>query len=514
MNDTAVLKDKKYQQSDHCALDYEVVVIGAGISGVGAAIQLKKHGYDSFLLLEAANDLGGTWRDNIYPGVAVDIPSVSYSYSFESNYRWSGLFAPGAEVLEYIRHCARKYKITDKIRYNSTVEKIVFCKGNNNWTLFLLDGTTLVSRFIISATGVLCQPSTPNIPGLASFKGKMMHTARWDAEYDVSNKKVGIIGTGASAVQIVPSIAPDVEHLTVFQRTPIWIGPRSDLKYIYKHNKVPGPSNSKRHGIKQRRWRMVMESYLEVMTYVMLNYDKLGFIVKKAQQEQKEFIESEVHDPVTQKKLVPDYPLGCKRPGFSSEYLKTYNRKNVALVTENIKCITENGILTSDGVEHALDTLILSTGFKPNEKGNSPSFEVVGLDDVELSQYWYDNRYQSYRSVSVPGFPNFFLTAGPHSGGLNWFAMLEAHLVFIMRCLNKAKQKNSNYVEVKQEAHDKYYKLMRKKWGKSVLNGSACESSNTYYYDKDGEPSLVAPFTPMHRWFAVRLSTLGAYKFE
>lgn len=490
-------------------LDYEVVIVGAGISGIGAGIFLQKANFKSFVLLESEDELGGTWRDNTYPGVAVDIPSVSYCYSFEPHYRWSRTFALGAEIQEYVQQCASKYGIREKIQFNSKVSKIVFDTHSSTWKTYLTDGRQLVSRYVIAATGILNQPKYPEIDGIDSFKGKMMHSARWQHSYDLSNKKVAVIGTGASAVQIVPNIAGKVAHMTVFQRTPIWVGPRNDnLISAERHDLL------ERFPMLNRLTRFASESALEAVTFVITHYQRVGFIANRAENFQRNYIKHKVKDASLHDKLTPQYGLGCKRPAFSSDYLSTFNRDNVQLVTEGIDSITEAGVKTCDGVEHKVDAIILATGFKTMEKGNSPSFEVYGLNGIELGEEWDEHRYQAYRSVSVPNFPNFFLTFGPYGGGLNWFAMLEANLTYVVRCLKEARRKRTSYLEVKQSAHERYFEKMLKKGKATVFTKASCVHANSYYFDKHGDVSLPAPYTPMWRWFGVRFTSLRSYRFK
>lgn len=490
-------------------LDYEIVIVGAGISGIGAGIFLQKANFNSFVLLESEEELGGTWRDNTYPGVAVDIPSLSYCYSFEPYYKWSRAFAPGAEIQEYVQHCARKYGIREKIQFNSKVSKIEFDENKSAWTTYLKDGRQLKSRYVIAATGILNQPKYPEINGIDQFKGKMMHSARWDHHYDLTNKKVAIIGTGASAVQIVPSIADQVAHLSVFQRTPIWVGPKRD--YLISEERQHRLENNL---LLNRLARFTSEATLEAMTFVITNYQQVGFIAEHAENLQRNFIKHKVKDSILQDKLTPQYGFGCKRPAISNDYFKTFNRGNVALITERIDSITETGIKTCDGVEYELDAIILATGFKTMEKGNSPSFAVYGLDGIELSEEWDEGRYQAYRSISVPDFPNFFLTFGPYGGGLNWFAMLEANLTYVVRCLKEARRKQANYLEVKRNANDRYFQKMLKKGKTTVFTKANCAHANSYYFDKHGDVSLPAPYTPMWRWFGVRFSSLRSYQFK
>ncbi len=485
------------------------VIVGAGISGIGTAIELKKRKIENFTVLEQAQELGGTWRDNHYPGVAVDIPAPNYSFSFAQNPGWSRLFAPGAEIQSYVQSVAERFGIKEHIRYGRSVESISFIEGEKHWQVNVKGGEKFLCKYVISATGILNQPKYPDIPGIDTFKGKMMHTARWDDSYDLKGKKVCIIGTGASAIQVVPAIAPEVKHLSVFQRTPIWVLPKNDREF-----------NSVIQGVLKyvpfSKWtlRFFINLGLEVGTYVTVNYQKLGLSKDGLEKNLARYIDSQVNDPEIAKKLKPNYGFGCKRPSISNTYLKTFNRDNVLLVTEGIEKITETGITTRDGVHHEFDLIILGTGFKVMEEGNAPSFKVWGRNKVELGQFWKENRYQAFNSVSVPGFPNLFLTFGPYSGGLNWFSMLEGNLRFIMRCIDKADHSKSSTVEVKQLAHEKYFKEMIRRSNNTVFKNNSCALSNSYYIDEHGDASAAAPFIPMWRWFRFRFMSLDAYKFS
>lgn len=490
-------------------VDSEIIIVGAGISGVGMGIELKKYHLHSFTILESSGSLGGTWRDNTYPGVAVDIPSLSYSFSYEPNPNWSRLFAPGQEILQYLKHCAEKYGILQHIRYNSNVKKIVFDGRRHIWDVYLDNGERLRARYVVSATGILNQPIIPDIEGLSSFKGKMTHTARWDHDNDLTGQRVGIIGTGASAVQIVPSIASKVKHLDVFQRTPIWVSPKFD----YKFNQIT-KTLFKRVPFLYKIASYAAESFNELATFALVNFNKWPGMIAKGEDFNLKHLKTQVNDPELVDKLTPNYNLGCKRPAISSQYLRAFNRDNVDLVTTGIERVTDKGIITSDGALHEFDTIILATGFKTQVKGNSPSYEVHGLDGMELGQFWQDQRYQAYKSISIPRFPNFFLTFGPYCGGINWFTMLEGHVRHIARCLKKAKQEGSNYIEVKQSAHDQYFQLMQRKSANTLFKNASCASANSYYFDAHGDASLPSPITPLTRWFTIGLGSLNGYKFE
>jgi cation diffusion facilitator CzcD-associated flavoprotein CzcO len=488
--------------------DVETLIIGAGISGIGAGIELLRRGHTSFALLEAAGTFGGTWRDNTYPGVAVDIPSISYCFSFETGYPWSRQYATGAEIQRYVIHCAEKYGITAHTRFRSRARRCQFDAAHDIWTTHVDDGSVVTSRYVIAATGLFTQPILPAIPGLETFAGKAMHTARWDHDYDLTSKRVAVIGTGATAVQVVPEIAALVAQLRIFQRTPIWIAPRLDRPLS------PGARFSpRRFTVVRRLMRLASESSLELLTFSIVNYRRLPFAVRLVQRSIGALMRRQLNDPVTAEALVPRYGLGCKRPAISNRYLQAFNRENVRLVTQPIERICAEGIVTADKTLHEVDAIILATGFLTTEQGNAPTVEVVGADGMELGQFWSAHRRQAYAGVSVPGFPNFFLTAGPYSGGFNWFAMLEANLAHILACIDGARARGVTRVEVTRDAHERYMRRMWQRADGTVFKDQSCVSANSYYLDRHRDASLPLPHTPW--WRAMRGRWVGTrgYRF-
>ena len=489
-------------------VDVDVLIVGAGISGIGAGIELLRRGNASFVILEAANELGGTWRDNTYPGVAVDIPSVSYCFSFETDFPWSRRFAPGAEIQRYVKRCADKYGVTRHIRYGSRVLRSFFDDERDSWTTEIDDGTSVTSRYLISATGLLSQPKLPAIPGLDSFAGKSMHTARWDHGHDLTSRRVAFIGTGATAVQAVPAIAPRVARLDVFQRTPIWVSPKMDAPI-----ENGARFSLRRFAAGRALLRLISEASIEFLMFAVVNYRRLPYIVHLVQRLSRSWMTKQVRDPDTAARLVPDYGFGCKRPAPSNDYLAAFNRDNVRLVTQPIARICAEGVVTDDGTLHEADTLILATGFLTTEKGNAPSFEVVGSEGVELGQFWDEHRLQAYAGVAVPGFPNFFLTAGPYSGGFNWFAMLEAHLGLIMGCIDEARARRVSRVEVEREAHERYMRHMWSRADGTIFKDASCATARSYYLDRHGDASLPLPHTPWWRVLRLRARGTDGYRF-
>ncbi|MBM3274677.1 MAG: NAD(P)/FAD-dependent oxidoreductase [Candidatus Sericytochromatia bacterium] len=485
-------------------LEVEVAIVGAGISGIGAAIDLLERNRKSFVLLERGTDMGGTWRDNTYPGVAVDIPFASYCFSYETEFPWSRVFAPGHEIQAYIRHCVGKYGVAPYIRYQSQVVRARFDEGGDRWLTELADGTIVSSRYLIAATGLFTFPKRPDIPGLETFAGKVMHSAQWDHGYAFAGKRTAVIGTGASAVQIIPELAGRTAHLTVFQRTPIWISPRPDF---------PLAPFIRRFGPVRATLRFLSELGLEVLTFAIANYRRLPVLVRTVQGAIGQFMRKQIRDPALESRLLPDYSLGCKRPTPSNTYLGTFARHDVNLVTDAIDRIVPEGVRTCDGALHAVDALVLATGFLTTERGTGPAFEVFGRGGAELGHFWEDHRRQAYQGVSVPGYPNFFLIGGPFAGGFNWFAMLEANLDHIMRCLEEAGKRGVTRVEVRQDAHDRFMSYIWRRAEGTIFKDSSCATARSYYLDRHGDPSLPLPQTPWWRVFHGAAAGTRAYRF-
>ncbi len=389
---------------------YEAIIVGAGFGGMGAAIQLKRLGIDSILMLERADDLGGTWHLNTYPGLAVDIVSLSYSYSFEPNPNWSRLYAPGRELKAYAQHVADKYDLRRFMRFGTSVERADYDASAGMWRVQPTGQPPVTARFLVLATGFLSQPKRPDIPGVDSFAGKVIHTAEWDHTFDLTGKRAAMIGTGASAVQVMPKIADKLAHLDVYQRTPIWVLPRTNPR-------IPGWLQKlfARVPLVQRYFRWWSDTILEfIMVGGVLHNRQLPFLTRMVERVCKRFLAHQVKDPELRRKLTPDYSFGCKRPTFSNRYFRTFTRDNVALVTTPIARIEPDAIVTADGQRRAIDTLVLATGFNLWQKGNFPAFDVVGRGGVELGDLWNRNHYQSYEGITVPGFPNLFNIHSPY----------------------------------------------------------------------------------------------------
>lgn len=491
--------------------DFEVIIVGAGFAGIGAAIRLAQAGIDSYAVLEQADDLGGTWRDNHYPGCAVDIVSPVYSYSFEPRPSWSRLYAPSQEMKDYADHCADKYGVRQAIRFGQKVARAHFDEARNRWQVEVEGGSTLTARFLVMATGALSQPKYPSIEGLADFGGKAMHSARWDHQYDLRGKRVGLIGTGATSVQLVPAIADQVEQLHVFQRTPIWLLPKPDVAFPPWMQRlfalVPMVQRALRWGLFG-----LTEALMVSLSVHNRRFSGLG---RAMQRKCLEHLEEQIpDDPELRRRLTPGYDFGCKRPSFSNEYWKTFTRDDVELVTDPIARVTPAGIETADGQLRELDALVLATGFKILERGNLPPFPITGRDDVDLEQFWLDNRFQAYEGITVPRFPNMFLMVGPYSLiATSWFATIEGHATHLLRCIEHARKRGTTRIEISQRAHDAYFAGIKRRQKGTVYFNADCAGSNSYYFDGRGDAPLQRPSTVIEHFLHHRYFPLRHYQF-
>lgn len=478
--------------------DHEVVVVGAGFAGLGAGIELKGAGIEDFVLLERADDVGGTWRDNKYPGLAVDVPSFVYSYAFEPKPDWSRVYAPGAEIKAYIDHCVDKYDLRRHIRLNADVTSAAFDPVADVWQLSLADGSIVTGRYLLSCQGGLTTPNFSNIKGLSDFRGHTVHTARWD-DHDLTGERVAVIGTGATALQLVPEVAKVARRVEVFQRTPIWVVPKLDmaLPTVVQRMFAALP-------VTQRTARLVGGAGVEVMVTAIVHHKTMKPLVKAVEAMCLGHLRRQVPgDPELREKLTPRYGFGCKRPSFSNEYWRTFTRDHVELVTETIERITARGILTADGAEHEVDTIVLATGFKVFDI----SFPIIGRDGVELTELWRRHRRSSYEGSTLPGFPNFFLVPGPYGNvGLSWFQMIDTQIGHALRVITESRRRGTTRVEVSQQAHDRYMRWAYRRMPDTVFVAGNCAGSNSYYFDEHGDapwqrPSLVVPARRRSRSF-------------
>jgi cation diffusion facilitator CzcD-associated flavoprotein CzcO len=456
------------------------------------AIRLKQAGIDDFTVLERAERVGGTWRDNTYPGIACDIPSHLYSYSFEPNPNWSRFFAPQREILAYLEHCADKYGIRPHIRFGTAVTGAAFDERTGLWSVRTSDGQTLQARVVVSGSGhALSKPVLPDIPGIDSFKGKSMHSARWDHDFSLEGRTVAVIGTGASAIQIIPSIAHQVGKMHVFQRTASWVTPKPDRA-------IPPLAQA------AFRKRPYLQKFARRVIYWILEAMAIGYVVdprlnKIREYRSLKFLERSVRDPKLRAKLTPNFRLGCKRILISNDFYETLQRDNVELVTDRIAEIRPHSIVTKDGRERPVDVIIYATGFETAEA--KPPFPILGRGGVDLVDAW-KNGIEAYLGTTIAGFPNAFLLIGPNLGlgHSSMIFMMESQFAYVLDAIEKIRARRLKFVDVRPDVASKYNAALQQRLEHTVWNSGGCSS---WYLTSTGKNTTAWPgFT-----FEFRLKT-------
>ena len=387
--------------------DFQVGIIGAGFAGLIAALRLQQSGRNSFVIFERAHDVGGTWRDNVYPGCACDVPSHLYSIATEPNPNWSRMYSAQAEIWEYMRNVVRKNRLESHIRYNSDIVRCEFMEQAGVWKVLDQQGRATTVRMLIAGLGPLNRAKLPELKGLETFQGKVQHSAQWDKSYSLKGKRVAVIGTGASAVQIVPTIAPEVKQLIVFQRTPAWVGDRFDfvipklLRGLLQ--KLPRLHRALRGGLyRLLEWRGKM----------FIGNERIHHLFMKLSLQK---LKKEVRDPEVRRKLTPNYKMGCKRILVSDDYWPAFNRANVYLETASIAEITRAGIRTHEGKEHEVEVIVFATGFEVAD-ATSLTMKIIGRNGRDLFEGWRRTSMEAYKGGMITGFPNFAYLLGPNSG--------------------------------------------------------------------------------------------------
>jgi cation diffusion facilitator CzcD-associated flavoprotein CzcO len=480
----------------------KLAIIGSGFAGLGMAIQLKKAGFDDFVILEKDADLGGTWRDNRYPGCACDVPSHMYSFSYELNPDWSRMFAPQEEIWAYLRHCAQKYALLPHIRFGSAVDALEWDDAARHWRVTLADGSVLTPKAVVSGIGALHVPSRPAIPGASRFAGTAFHSAQWDHTCDLRGKRVAVIGTGASAIQFVPKVASEAASLRIFQRTPPWIQPKPDFvipswaRAVFRY--VPGAQRAFRNAI-----------------YWLLETRAAGFTINPklmAPQERvaRAHIARQIEDPALRAKVTPGYTIGCKRILLSSDYYPALTQPHVELVTSGITEITETGPVTADGAAHDVDVIIYGTGFKVTDA--LAGQRIIGRDGLKIQEAWADG-IEAHHGVTIAGFPNLFFLLGPNTGlGHNSVVfMIETQVQHVLSCLRLLKEEKAETIEVRPAAQRRYNKGLRRRLGKAVWNEGGCKS---WYLDENGVNRTLWPGFTFEYWARTRRARRRDYSLS
>ena len=469
---------------------HRVIVVGTGFSGLCMGVKLRENGEDDFVLLERAGDVGGTRRDNTYPGCACDVESHLYSFSFEPNPNWSRMYAPQPEIYAYLKHVATKYDLLRHIRFHANITHSRYDEARKVWIVQAEDGRVFEGDVLVSGMGGLSNPAIPDIKGLNTFEGTTFHSATWRHDYDLTGKRVAVIGSGASAIQFVPAIAPLVDHLTYFQRTPPWVVPKMD-RPIKPEEKADFAANPWRQKIARTKLYWTLEARFLAFKF---KPEWMNLVAKVG----KHKIAQAVKDPALRAKLTPDYTPGCKRLLISNNYYPALARTNVEVVTDRIQEITAHGVRTQDGQEHQVDAIIFGTGFKVQDP--IPPKAVFGKGGVDLADLWKQGA-EAYMGMSVAGFPNFFMLMGPNTGlGHNSMVfMIESQAHYIVEAIKTMKERRIKALEVKPQAQQRFVDGVQADLQKTVWN-SGCKS---WYLDDKGRNTTLWPgFT-----FAYRLKT-------
>jgi cation diffusion facilitator CzcD-associated flavoprotein CzcO len=456
-----------------------VAIVGAGFSGLGMAIRLKQAGITDFLLFERAEDLGGTWRDNVYPGCGCDVESHLYSFSFALNPHWTRLYSSQQEIWAYLRRCARRFGLQPHLRWGHEVKDARWDDTAQHWRISTTKGD-FTATFLIFGAGPLSEPALPDLPGLDRFTGLVFHSARWDRTQDLGGQRVAVIGTGASAIQIVPRIQPAVSRLYVFQRTPPWIVPRGDRAISPREQML-----FRALPILQRAIRTRIYWQRELLALGMVYRPD---ILKQGERLARGHLEAQVADPALRARLLPRYRMGCKRILPSDDYYPALTQANVELVTDHIGAISERGPITDDGVERAVDAIIFATGFHVTD---TPYAGMVhGNDGRSLAEAWR-NGAEAYLGTTVAGFPNLFLCIGPNTGlGHNSMVfMIESQIAYVLDCLRTLQRLGMQSFEVRPEAQAAYNALLQRRMRKTVWM-TGCSS---WYLAANGRNTTLWP---------------------
>lgn len=457
-----------------------VAIIGAGFAGIGAAIRLQHQGITDFVIYERDTRVGGTWRDNTYPGAACDIPSRLYSYSFAPNPDWSHTYSASGEILQYIERMVESAGLAAQIRFEHTVTGVVYDQAAGEWAVKFKGRKPVRARTVIVASGPMANPSLPNIPGIETFAGKKIHSARWDHDYDFTGKKVAVVGTGASAVQIVPKLVKTARSVKVFQRTPGWVLPRVNTRTADWTRRLYATAPLAEKAVRSA-WFWGHESVALGVVWES-PFTRLVEAISRAN------LRRQVKDPWLRRQLTPDFAAGCKRLLMTSDYYPALQADNCKLVTWPIARLSPRGIRTVEGIEHQFDAIVFATGFEVSKAGTP--FAISGVDGRDLASEWSRGAY-AYRSVAVSGYPNLFFTFGPNSGPGHSSALvyMEAQIGYIVEAIGTLLRFGWKALDVRREAQTRYNADIQRKLRSTTWN-SGCQS---WYLTEDGFNATMYP---------------------
>jgi cation diffusion facilitator CzcD-associated flavoprotein CzcO len=457
-----------------------VAILGAGMSGICMGIRLRQQGIDDFVILEKADSVGGTWRDNTYPGIACDVPSHVYSFSFELNPDWTHAYSGGAEIWDYCRRCVGKYGLGPHIRFGAEVRSV--SRDDGRWRVETGSGT-VTADLVVSGLGGLHVPKHADIAGLDAFAGTTFHTAEWNHDVDLTGKRVAIIGTGASAAQVLPAIAAQVGDVTVFQRTAAWVFPRMAREIPEERR-----ARFRRHPSLMRLYRWFLWTLMDVVGVLSLR--RGGLLAKRLKKAGLDHLDASVRDPELRRKLTPDYEPGCKRRVISDDYLSSFDRDNVHLVTERVVAIEADGVRDASGRLHPIDVLIQATGFKPFDIAEY--VDIRGRDGQSLRSVWAEH-VESHRTMMVPGFPNFFMLLGPNSatGHTSALIMIESQANYVIECLRLMARHGIRELDPDPEVVARYNSRLQRDMQKMVFSGGC----NAWYTDAADRNFTLWPYS-------------------
>jgi cation diffusion facilitator CzcD-associated flavoprotein CzcO len=474
-------------------------ILGAGFGGLGMAVRLKQEGVDDFLVFEKDADVGGTWWANTYPGCQCDIPSHLYSLSYAPNPDWSRTYPLQPELRDYLRQVADRFGVRDNIRLNCEVTGAAWDEQDSSWRIETTQGE-FTADVVVAAPGGLSEPSYPDIPGVDAFAGTTFHTARWNHDADLAGKRVAVIGTGASAIQVVPRIQPEVSHLDVYQRTPPWVVPHRDRPITgferRAYRRFPALQRLVRAGVYWAR---------ELLVPGLAYNPKL---MKAPERLARRHLAHQVRDPELRAKLTPDYAIGCKRILPSNHWYPALTKPNVDVVTDSIAEIRPNGIVTADGTLREVDVIVFATGFYVTD---IPLAKLVtGREGRQLADVW-GRSPQAYRGTAIAGFPNLFLLVGPNVGlGHNSIVfMIEAQINYVMEALKTMRRQGAARLEVRREAMEGYNAKLQSRMGRTVWNSGGCSS---WYLDATGKNTTIWPDFTWRFWLRTREFDAAAYR--
>lgn len=460
---------------------YDTFIVGAGISGLAAAIRLKKAGYEDFKIIEKASQVGGTWRENTYPGCGCDVPSSLYSYSFALSSKWSHLFARQPEILSYLEEVSEQFDIKPMIEFDNALDNAAWDESRHLWVLDTSKGQYL-AKTVIFATGPITESQIPNIPGLDSFTGEMFHSAKWNHDYDLTGKRVAVIGTGASAIQFVPQIQPKVKELFVFQRTAPWVLPKPDMPLNDASKQI-----IESLPVIQRGWRKAVAGTLNVINFGLRNPNLLVPVSTAA----KQLLKLQVKDKALRKAVTPDFTLGCKRILFANNYYPALAADNATLIPHGLVEVESNTAIAANGERHEVDVIIWGTGFDVSHPPIGK--KVVNAKGERLSDLWQDSSPEAYLGTSLADVPNAFLMLGPNVLVYDSFiGLAEAQLDYIVDGLKKVKERGISRFVIKPAVLKSHNDKVQKHLQTTVFNSGGCKS---YYLDQNGRNFAAWPWS-------------------